>query len=158
MDYEQYQRKNPVTAEVVKQGQVIGRGDRKKVVPPDEVYKLARLGCTLEEISDWFDVSRETLKYNFNKLILRARSDIKQDLRRAQIRVALEGNPTMLIWLGKALLGQTDQPQSAALEPLPFLDEEAPGQEPEDLVEDIDTGTEETPNNDAVPGTSQHPV
>ena len=29
-------------------------------------------------------------------------------LRRAQIRAALDGNPTMLIWLGKQMLGQKE--------------------------------------------------
>jgi len=31
-------------------------------------------------------------------------------LRRKQMEVALEGNPTMLIFLGKAMLGQSDNP------------------------------------------------
>jgi len=31
---------------VTKQGLVVGRGTNQKVVPPDEVYYLASLGCT----------------------------------------------------------------------------------------------------------------
>lgn len=162
MDYEQYQRKNPRIGEVTKEGHIIGRGERRRVVPPDEVYKLARLGCTLEEMADWFDVSRETLKYNFNKLILKAKSEIKQDLRRAQLRVALEGNPTMLIWLGKNMLGQGENPQPQNLEPLPFTDDDDAVTEPE--IEEIDFGlpeaetTEQDAPEDAVSGTAQPTV
>ena len=32
-------------------------------------------------------------------------------LRRKQYEVALSGNPSMLIWLGKNVLGQSDQVQ-----------------------------------------------
>lgn len=162
MDYEQYQRKNPVVGEVTKQGHVIGRGERRRVVPPDEVYKLARLGCTLEEMADWFDVSRETLKYNFNKLILKAKSEIKQDLRRAQIRVALEGNPTMLIWLGKNLLGQGENPEPQNMEPLPFRDDDDEESEATPNIEEIDFAyaeqsdePEAADSKDEVPGTPQ---
>lgn len=105
----EYRRKNPRTGTLSKEGVVVGRGDNKTVVPPDEVYKLARLGCTLEEISDWFGVPRETLKYNFNDLLLKARSETRQSLRRAQIKLALQGNAAMLIWLGKNMLQQGDQ-------------------------------------------------
>ena len=103
-------RKDPKWGEVTKEGLVVGRGANKKVVPPDEVYKLAALGCSIEEMSDFFDVNRETLKYNFMPYINRARADLKQRLRLKQIQVALEGNPVMLIWLGKNILGQSDTP------------------------------------------------
>lgn len=106
------------------EGHIVGRGENQTVVPPEEVLKLAKLGCTIEEISDWFQVPRETIKYNFSDIIAKGRSQTKQSLRQAQIRLALSGNATMLIWLGKNMLGQSDNPiDTQGNEPLPWLDE-----------------------------------
>ena len=96
---------------VTKQGLIVGRGDRKKVVPPDEVYYLATLGCSTREIADWFNVTESTLKYNFSEYITKGREEIKQKLRQAQIKTAMSGNAALLIFLGKNMLGQSDTPQ-----------------------------------------------
>jgi len=107
------------------QGHIVGRGDNQTVIPPEEIQKLARLGCSIEEMSDWFQVPRETIKYNFSDLIAKGRSETKQSLRRAQIALALKGNATMLIWLGKNMLGQSDSPlDTEANAPLPWTDNE----------------------------------
>jgi hypothetical protein len=103
-------RKNPRWGEVTKRGLVVGRGANQKIVDPDEVYRLSSIGCTMEEMADFFMIDRETLKYNFWPYIQRAKSELYCQLRNKQIEVAMSGNPTMLIWLGKNLLGQTDQP------------------------------------------------
>lgn len=116
-------RKDPKWGEVTKEGLVVGRGANKKVVPPDEVYKLASLGCSMEEMSDYFMVNRETLKYNFLPYIEKGRAQMKCRLRQKQIQVAMSGNAAMLIWLGKNLLGQSDNPLSRDdNEPLPWSD------------------------------------
>jgi hypothetical protein len=87
------------------EGYIVGVGENQTVVPPEEVIKLAKLGCTVEEMSDWFGVPFNTLKYNFSSEIAKGRAETKQALRRAQIALALKGNATMLIWLGKNMLG-----------------------------------------------------
>ena len=47
----------------------------------------------------------------------------KMRLRKAQYRKALEGNPVMLIWLGKNVLGQKDDPNNGEEDlPLPWVD------------------------------------
>jgi len=116
-------RSQPKIGEIVKEGVYVGRGANRKVIVPEEVFKLAALGCTLEEMADFFEVNRETLKYNFKDLIARARAETKQNLRRAQIRLALDGNATMLIWLGKNMLGQSETGNaSSANDPLPWED------------------------------------
>ena len=118
-------RKDPKWGEVTRQGLVVGRGANKKVVPPDEVYKLAAFGCTIEEMSDWFGVNRDTLKYNFSEYIEKGRADVKQRLRNAQIKLALGGNAAMLIWLGKNMLGQSDNPNNREEnQPLPWTEGE----------------------------------
>jgi hypothetical protein len=105
-------------------GYQVGRGITKKVVFDSDVYKLAAMGCSDREIATWFDVNEETLRYNFKDIILKGREDLKQSLRRAQIKLALGGNATMLIWLGKNILGQSESPlDSETNAPLPWSDE-----------------------------------
>jgi hypothetical protein len=107
------------------EGYIVGRDENQTVIPPEEIIKLARLGCSVEEMSAWFGVPANTLKYNFSDLIAKGRSETKQSLRRAQIALALKGNATMLIWLGKNMLGQSDSPlDSEANTPLPWSDNE----------------------------------
>lgn len=103
-------RQNPKWGTVERVGLVVGRGTTKKVIPPDDVYKLAALGCTQKEIATWFAVPEETLKYNFHEYMQKAQEETKQRLRRAQLKAALDGNVTMLIWLGKQMLGQQENP------------------------------------------------
>lgn len=88
------------------EGVVVGRD--KKVIPPEEVYKLANIGCKDNEIADWFGIDSNTLRYNFSTELTKGRLALNQSLRRAQLAVALNGNPTMLIFLGKVLLGQRE--------------------------------------------------
>lgn len=105
-------------------GYEIGRGLRKKVVTPEDVYKLATIGCNTNEIARWFDIDENTLTYNFRDIIEKGRDDLKHSLRRAQLKLALQGNAVMLIWLGKNLLGQSDSPVNGDSNiPLPWQDD-----------------------------------
>ena len=77
-----------------------------------EVEKLAHLQCTCEEFAGWFGVSKRTwIKHakrrEVSEAIERGRERGKCSLRRAQLQTALKGNPALLIWLGKQMLGQT---------------------------------------------------
>jgi hypothetical protein len=106
-------------------GYEIGRGLRKRIVPPKDVYELASIGCSDREIARWFDVDENTLRYNFSDILEKGREDLKHSLRRAQLKLALGGNAVMLIWLGKNLLGQSDNPMdSTANAPLPWTAED----------------------------------
>lgn len=105
-------------------GYEVGRGLRKRVIVPKDLYELAAIGCTDNEIARWFDIDDNTLRYNFKDILEKGREDLKQSLRRAQIKLALSGNPTMLIWLGKNLLGQQENPTNTDdTKPLPWQDE-----------------------------------
>jgi len=122
--WEYEERKDPKWGEVTRQGLVIGRGKGQRVVPPDEVYKLATMGCPDREIAEWFGVNEDTLRYNFKSYLTKARAHLKQRLRQAQLRTAIEGNPTMLVWLGKNMLGQSDNPYNDDdNKPLPWVDD-----------------------------------
>ena len=114
-------------------GHIVGRGENQTVVSPEDIYKLAKLGCTIEEMSDWFGVPANTIKYNFSDMILKGRAETKQALRRAQIALALKGNATMLIWLGKNILNQQETPTHNNKEILPFTDDEI-----DDLKQDLE--------------------
>jgi hypothetical protein len=122
--WEYEERKDPKWGEVTRKGLVIGRGKSQRVVPPDEVYKLATMGCPDREIAEWFGVNEDTLRYNFKSYLTKARAHLKQRLRQAQLRTAIEGNPTMLVWLGKNMLGQSDTPVNTDdVKPLPWTDD-----------------------------------
>ena len=115
--------KDLITVEVT--GYEVGRGITKKVVFDEDVYKLASMGCTDSEIARWFSIEESTLKYNFSEIIAKGREQLKQSLRRAQIRLALSGNATMLIWLGKNILNQQESPvNNEANQPLPWTDQD----------------------------------
>ena len=92
-----------------------GRGRPKgtgKPIDIDEVEKLATIQCTDEEIACWFKMARETFSRNktpeIQAAIDRGKANGRSSLRRAQYRAAMAGNATMLVWLGKQLLGQKD--------------------------------------------------
>lgn len=102
----------------------VGRGENKKIIDPKEVEKLAALGMKISEMSEWFGVDDSTLNYNFKQNILKGKHNLNCSLRQAQIRLALSGNATMLIWLGRNILGQSDSPtDSEANQPLPWSDD-----------------------------------
>ena len=104
------------------EGKAIGRDGI--IVPPQQVEDLAEIGCTNKEIANFFGVDDSTLNYNFKHELAKGRANLNQRLRRAQIQYAIGGNATLLIWLGKNILGQTDTPQTADKEVLPFTDDE----------------------------------
>ena len=104
-------------------GYSVGRGRTRKVVNPDDVYKLAALGCNDREIATWFDVNEETLRYNFKDIMLKGRQDMKTQLRHAMFKNALNGNAALQIFLAKNLLGMSDSPiDSESNTPLPWSD------------------------------------
>lgn len=117
------ERQSPKWGTVTREGLIVGRGKTRRVVPPDDVYKLAAFGCSDREMAQWFQIKEDTLRYNFADYIEKGRADLKHRLRAAQVKLAIAGNATMLIWLGKNVLGQSENPQnSEANQPLPWTE------------------------------------
>jgi hypothetical protein len=115
------ERKTRKTPTIEVEGVIVGRD--KKVIPPQDVFKLAAIGCKDHEICAWFGVDENTLTYNFREELTTGRESLKQSLRRAQLRLALSGNATMLIWLGKQILLQQENPiNNEANAPLPWAE------------------------------------
>lgn len=113
------------------EGVVVGRD--QTVIPPEEVYKLANIGCKDTEIADWFGIDSNTLRYNFSVELTKGRLALNMSLRRAQIQTALNGQPAMLIWLGRNLLGQSESPIDAdANQILPWVQDRVEREKNED--------------------------
>lgn len=77
-------------------------------IDPKKVEELAAQGSKVVEIADFFGVSRKTIHERFVTELTKGEARLKESLRRAQITAAKQGNSTMLVWLGKQYLGQTD--------------------------------------------------
>lgn len=133
----------PKWAEKVVRGIVVGRD--KKIVPPEEVEHFASLGCSDREIANYFDVSESTLRYNFSSYLTKGRHQLRTTLRQAQLRLAIEHlNPTMLVWLGKNVLGQSDTPISGDdNRALPWTDDPETIEAQVDEIEEADDYTTE---------------
>jgi hypothetical protein len=84
-------------------------GRPKLKIDADLVEKLAGIGCPNKEIASFVGCSVDTLDRNFADVIAKGRENCKTRLRKKQIEVALAGNVTMLIFLGKNMLGQADK-------------------------------------------------
>lgn len=84
-------------------------GRPKKDVDPKKVKKLAGFGLSTAEIAAVLDVSKDTIERRFKDMLKDGREHRNGSLRRKQYEVAMGGNATMLIWLGKQHLEQKDK-------------------------------------------------
>ncbi len=80
----------------------------------DQIEKLAQIGATQHEMAHFLGVSPATIESRLQRPEFRAawdrgQANLKLSLRRQQVKLADTGNVTMLIWLGKQLLGQSDK-------------------------------------------------
>jgi len=91
---------------------------RPKLAIDQELFEsLCQIQCTEAEIAGALKVSPDTILrwckeiYNetFAEAFKKLSADGKSSLRRAQWKAALNGNSTMLIWMGKQVLGQVDK-------------------------------------------------
>jgi hypothetical protein len=83
---------------------------KPRPIDRDQVEKLARIGCSQEEIADILGVSQPTISRRFGMACTRARASFKMSLRRAQyLRATKDRSDTMLVHLGKNYLGQTGE-------------------------------------------------
>lgn len=94
-----------------------------KIIFSDDDWKkiegMASIFCTGEEIANILDLHYDTLEsrikerydgLSISDFLKKHQSNGKASLRRTQYKAALEDkNITMLIWLGKQHLGQTDK-------------------------------------------------
>lgn len=92
---------------------------QKKVkykIDEETLEKLCRLHCSIDEIANFFNTSkasierfvREKYNMNFSDFWRWKAAEGKVALKMAQYREALAGNTTLLVYLGKVLLGQRE--------------------------------------------------
>lgn len=81
----------------------------RKIVDEKRVIELASKGHTLEEIAAFENVSYDTLHRRFASACEKGKLLCDGQIRRKQVEKAISGSDTMLIWLGKQRLGQTDK-------------------------------------------------
>ena len=123
-DDNHYRVKNIKYGEKTVTGRVISR--QKVVIPEEEVAQLSQYHCTNKEMADFYGVPLQTFMDNFRDIIDKNRIVTKQRLRKTQLDLALKGDKTMLIWLGRNILGQTENPVSSEnSQVLPWLDSDA---------------------------------
>jgi hypothetical protein len=89
-------------------------GRPRAKLDPAEVEKLARIGATQREIAAWFKISKATVERHLrnprlHEMFERGNAAFDLSIRRKQAELAMAGNVTMLIWLGKQRLGQRDR-------------------------------------------------
>ena len=87
-------------------------GRKKKEISEEMVYELASIGCTYDEMSRVLGIDKAQLTRRFKDVIEEGSEEGKMSLRRKQLEVAMSGDRTMLIWLGKNLLNQSDRVKS----------------------------------------------
>lgn len=92
------------------------KGSGAKLIDIEQLKQWARAGATLPEMAQRLGVSLATLNRRlelpkFRGALDIARAEMLTSLRSKQVALALAGNVTMLIWLGKQYLGQQDKLQ-----------------------------------------------
>ena len=91
-------------------------GRPKIHIDQSQFEKLCNILCTLDDIAGFFDCSQDTIerwcKATYSETfadVYKKKSAVgRVSLRRKQFEVAMSGDRSLLIWLGKQQLGQRD--------------------------------------------------
>jgi hypothetical protein len=84
-------------------------GRPTKDINGEMVQKLAKLGCTQNEIADFFDVTPSVISERFRSDFQLGHAESKINLRHMQFKRAMQGSDRMLIHLGKVYVCQTER-------------------------------------------------
>jgi hypothetical protein len=120
----------------------MARPQKETTLSEAQIEQAAAYGCTDAEIATLAGLSEAQLKASFQPLLKKGRADLRERLRTAQVRKALghfyedvdkDGNRTiyttapdntMLIWLGKQYLGQSDKTENRTIDVSKLSDDE----------------------------------
>lgn len=82
---------------------------KKILLSEEQIQYLASIGCTDTEVAHLAGLKDPgNVRKRFDKIMRKGRDEGKTRLRKLQWQRAQKGSDTMLIWLGKQILGQTD--------------------------------------------------
>ena len=110
--------KSPNSAEPVKR-----RGAPKKVLNAGMIQIMAMKGLIQEDIAAVLGCSADTIYRNYAGAFAIGRQKCMSSLRRKQFEMAMKGDRTMLVWLGKNLLGQKDRHELTGKDDSPLMPE-----------------------------------
>ena len=82
----------------------------RKKIDPLQVEEIAVIGCPNAEIAGILGCDEAILCRRFDRAIRKGQLRRNITLRRKMYELAMSGNVTMLVWLGRLCLGQTDKP------------------------------------------------
>ena len=96
---------------------------KKYNIDTEKLEQLASFGCTNIELASFFGCTESLLRKSYSEFLTKGREKGKIRLRQAQWKSALGSekhppNVTMLIWLGKQVLGQTDKSEVELIKPI----------------------------------------
>jgi len=83
----------------------------RKKLDPEMITSLSAIGCTVEQIGVILKCSKDTLERRFAACIKEGRENGNKTLLKKQFELAMAGDRTMLIWLGKQRLNQHEPRQ-----------------------------------------------
>ncbi len=93
-----------------------GRPSEIENIDLAQVEVMGKFRATHETMADYFGVCVRTIERymaddegEFCRVYKKGMADCKLKLSEAQVQLALKGNATMLVWLGKQHLGQKDK-------------------------------------------------
>ena len=95
---------------------------KKYDIKPEEVEKLAGYGCSNVEIADFFGCDESLISKSYSRFVTKGKATMKNSLREKQYDVAMSGNVSMLICLGKQVLGQSDKQEVEHIRPIDEVD------------------------------------
>jgi predicted membrane chloride channel (bestrophin family) len=120
----------------------VARPQKETTLSEAQIAQLASYGCTDAEIAVLAGIDERTLQRSFAALLKTGRANLRERLRTTQVRKALghfyekedkdgnmviyttEPDNTMLIWLGKQYLGQSDKTENKNIDVSKLSDDE----------------------------------
>jgi len=88
-------------------GKPLGRP--RKVLDAELIARFIGKGFTIQYVADYFGVGETTLRDNYSDALRKGRVFRDGCLQAKQFHKAMKGDTTLLIWLGKQWLGQSDK-------------------------------------------------
>lgn len=107
------------------------RGRKPIRISKVKAAEYLRLGLSVRDIAKIFEVDEKTIRNKFSAEIKKRnndnileQNDKKRKLLDKQFEVAMEGNPILLIWLGKNWLNQKDRIENTERGAIKLIKEE----------------------------------
>lgn len=100
-------------------------GGVMKGINLEQLEALCSAQCTIPEIAAFFKLNEKTIRRHsktkaFIEIMERGKASGRCSLRRAQMKLAMSGDRTMLIWLGKQWLDQSDKAEHTGKDGAPL--------------------------------------